>query len=259
MEPFYENSERLLDVNYFCKNAPPQFFGRVLNTLVSILDFFTSFLTSFKPFIHNVKKLPNILQKSCGVNTARFLKYVWPFSTLCMKGLKCYEDLIETVIAFLNYCKKKWTRIFSAIFRTLSNFQDGGAESRYLFQQKVTSQIFHRRHEKYFLERLCYKFFVFSQCFPVFYRNDYRILKNIHIKGDIAQFFLISYLVVLQLIQNYIRRGSLTHPEFIISPRVVSLNLLANLSPKARSIAQLGLNQKPLILIKAFYFYYCQH
>ena len=23
MEPFCENSERLLDVNYFCKNAPP--------------------------------------------------------------------------------------------------------------------------------------------------------------------------------------------------------------------------------------------
>ena len=29
--------------------------------------------------MHNVVKWPNILQKSCGVYTARFLKYVWPF------------------------------------------------------------------------------------------------------------------------------------------------------------------------------------
>ena len=30
-------------------------------------------------FMHHVVKWPNILQKSCGVNTARILKYVWPF------------------------------------------------------------------------------------------------------------------------------------------------------------------------------------
>ena len=29
------------------------------------------------PFMH-VVKWPNILLKSCGVNNARFLKYVWP-------------------------------------------------------------------------------------------------------------------------------------------------------------------------------------
>ena len=33
----------------------------------------------FNPFMHNVVKWPNILWKSCGVHTARFLKYVWPF------------------------------------------------------------------------------------------------------------------------------------------------------------------------------------
>ena len=33
----------------------------------------------FNPFMHNVVKCPNILYKSCGVNTARFLKNVWPF------------------------------------------------------------------------------------------------------------------------------------------------------------------------------------
>ena len=31
------------------------------------------------PFVHNVVKWPNILLKSCGVNSARFLKYIWPF------------------------------------------------------------------------------------------------------------------------------------------------------------------------------------
>ena len=31
------------------------------------------------PFTHNVVKWPNILYKSSGVNTARFLMYVWPF------------------------------------------------------------------------------------------------------------------------------------------------------------------------------------
>ena len=33
----------------------------------------------FNPFMHNVEKWLNILQKSCGVHTAIFLKYVWPF------------------------------------------------------------------------------------------------------------------------------------------------------------------------------------
>ena len=34
---------------------------------------------SINPFMHNVVKWPNILLKFCGVHTARFLKYVWPF------------------------------------------------------------------------------------------------------------------------------------------------------------------------------------
>ena len=40
----------------------------------------------FNPFMH-VVKWPNIFQESCGVNTARFLKYFGHFATLCMKGL----------------------------------------------------------------------------------------------------------------------------------------------------------------------------
>ena len=30
-------------------------------------------------FMYNVEKWLNILQKSCGIHTARFLKYVWTF------------------------------------------------------------------------------------------------------------------------------------------------------------------------------------
>ena len=36
-------------------------------------------LSEFNPLYHDVEKWPNILLKSSGVNTARFLKYVWPF------------------------------------------------------------------------------------------------------------------------------------------------------------------------------------
>ena len=34
------------------------------------------------PFMHNIVKRPNIILKSCGVDTERFLKYVWPFYTI---------------------------------------------------------------------------------------------------------------------------------------------------------------------------------
>ena len=41
-------------------------------------------------FMHNVVKWPNIFQKSCGVNTARFLKYVWPFYNILHKRVKSF-------------------------------------------------------------------------------------------------------------------------------------------------------------------------
>ena len=44
-------------------------------------------------FMHNVVKWPNILQKSRGVHTARFLKYVWSF----------YNIMHERVNAFLTF------------------------------------------------------------------------------------------------------------------------------------------------------------
>ena len=43
--------------------------------------------------MHNVVKWPNILQKSCGVNTARFLKYVRPFYNIM------YERVNQSLLA----------------------------------------------------------------------------------------------------------------------------------------------------------------
>ena len=63
----------------------------------------------FNPFMHNVVKWPNILQKSCGVNTARFIKFVWPFynmhervKTLCaiwhhLYNLKNVKNTLKVV------------------------------------------------------------------------------------------------------------------------------------------------------------------
>ena len=43
------------------------------------ISFSTFSRHTLNPFMHNVVKWPNILEKSCGVNTAKFSKYVWPF------------------------------------------------------------------------------------------------------------------------------------------------------------------------------------
>ena len=43
---------------------------------------------ALNPFMHNIVKRPNILSKSCGVNTARFLKYVWPFYNIMPERVK---------------------------------------------------------------------------------------------------------------------------------------------------------------------------
>ena len=42
--------------------------------------------------MHNVVKWPSILQKSCGVHTARFLKYVWPFYNIMHERVKYLEN-----------------------------------------------------------------------------------------------------------------------------------------------------------------------
>ena len=53
--------------------------ANVLTLQISLFEVKTKNVALFNPFMHNVVKWPNILYKSCGVNTARVLKYVWPF------------------------------------------------------------------------------------------------------------------------------------------------------------------------------------
>ena len=40
-------------------------------------------------------KWPNILQISCGVNTTRFLKYVWPFYNIMHERVKLNKNFIQ--------------------------------------------------------------------------------------------------------------------------------------------------------------------
>ena len=55
--------------------------GDISLVLMNSYDDFGSF-TLFNPFMHNVVKWPN------GVNTARFLKYVWPFYSIIHERVK---------------------------------------------------------------------------------------------------------------------------------------------------------------------------
>ena len=57
----------------------------------------------FNLFMYNIVKWPNILQKSCGANNARFLKYVWPFYNIMhervklVKFAKHYQENLEAI------------------------------------------------------------------------------------------------------------------------------------------------------------------
>ena len=51
-------------------------------------------ITHVKPFMYNVVTRPNILQKSCGVHTARFLKYVWSFYNIMHERVKNDIDML---------------------------------------------------------------------------------------------------------------------------------------------------------------------
>ena len=48
--------------------------------------------------MHNAVKWPNIFLKSCGVNTARFLKYIWPFYVM--------DERVNKVVVMYRFSKK---------------------------------------------------------------------------------------------------------------------------------------------------------
>ena len=64
-----------------------------------------NFCNIFNPFMRNVVKWPNILWKSCGVHTARFLKCVWPFYNMHerVKGLKKYIRVETSWVNFVEH------------------------------------------------------------------------------------------------------------------------------------------------------------
>ena len=54
--------------------------------------------------MHNVVKWPNILQKSCSVHAARFLKYVWPFYNIMHERVnKILKSEIGSLIAYFSF------------------------------------------------------------------------------------------------------------------------------------------------------------
>ena len=60
--------------------------------------------------MHNVVKWPNILQKSFGVNTARFLKYVWPFYNIIHERVKAqieWEEIISIAGDNVNLSRRR--------------------------------------------------------------------------------------------------------------------------------------------------------
>ena len=57
--------------------------------------------------MHNVVKWPNILLQSCGVNSTRFLKYVWPF----------YNIMHERVKEILWIIVGEWREIHGIVYK----------------------------------------------------------------------------------------------------------------------------------------------
>ena len=43
--------------------------------------------------MHNVGKGPSILQKSCGIHTAKFLQYIWPFFKVMHERIKDFSRI----------------------------------------------------------------------------------------------------------------------------------------------------------------------
>ena len=74
-------------INLYLTNSPKSS-ESTLTREIGLCDFHKLIVTvlKFNSFKHNVVKWPNILWKSCGRNTARFLSMFSHFTTLCLKG-----------------------------------------------------------------------------------------------------------------------------------------------------------------------------
>ena len=106
-----------LSKKIFWQKCLPVKFGKLFRKV--ILE------STFNPFMHNIVKWPNILQKSCSVHTARFLKYVWPFYNIMhdtVKRLFCVDIELKVdsypikVLVIMKFYTIGW---YSIIFKTL--------------------------------------------------------------------------------------------------------------------------------------------
>ena len=73
------------------------------------------------PFTHDVLKWPNILLKSCGVHTARFLKYVWPFYNIMrerVNGALVQQQKPIRHLYIILRVNAKWHKYFYPVFST---------------------------------------------------------------------------------------------------------------------------------------------
>ena len=83
--------------------------------------------------MHNVVKWPNIILKSCGVNTARFLKCVWPFYNMHERAKNRFKKIICIDIKCIVLIRKigiskvtlNGTTSNRGVFRIQSNISDG--------------------------------------------------------------------------------------------------------------------------------------
>ena len=100
--------------------------------------------------MHNVVKWPNILQKSCGVNTARFLKYVWPFFNIMHERVnlrfKCFHSKFESMNVNIQISRFETSKYLVKCFFLIMGSLDGeGLSKLYLelldaYQKRIMPQ-----------------------------------------------------------------------------------------------------------------------
>ena len=120
-----------------------------LELIQKLFDSKIIFVCEFFPFtlcrlpvypLHNVEKWPNVLLNYCDLLTARLLKYVWPFSILCVKDSP-HTKISDYIYIYIVNIKKAhakvkfmWAKFISItenfkietdVFRTQWNNWDG--------------------------------------------------------------------------------------------------------------------------------------
>ena len=86
----------------------------------------------FNPFMCNAVTWPNILLKSCGVNTARFLKCVWPFCNIMHQRVNMKAGWIQNLLFAIFFFREIKHLQFNLVFNLI-------LYKYYIFQNKPTA------------------------------------------------------------------------------------------------------------------------